>query len=51
MKNFVQLCIYSENQLGRELEEAEVNFLRWLRKRQKEEIQKREEETKLCLVK
>ena len=42
MKDFVQLCICSENQLGRELEEIEVNFLRWLHGRHLEEMQKRE---------
>lgn len=50
MKDFVQLCLYSESLLGRELEEKEVNFLRWLHKRHLEEMQK-QEVTKLDLIK
>ena len=50
MKDFVQLCLYSEYLLGRELEEKEVNFLRWLCERHLEEMQKLEV-TKLDLVK
>ena len=51
MKDFVQLCLYSENLLGRELEEKEVNFLRWLRKRHLEEEMRKQEVIKLDLIK